>query len=343
MQATATPGFQPPPPSPDGLVAWPEAFGNRFTIFVDAEEEFDWGLPFRRDGYGTAAIAALPDAHRRFAERGVTVGYLIDYPLASESGAIDLLHQVLAIGLAEIGTQLHPWVNPPFEEVVDVPNSFAGNLPQALEAAKLDALTAAITRAFGRAPRVYRAGRYGLGSHTLRLLAARGYLIDTSMRARHDYSGEQGPNYRTIGNHAFRTGPHERVLELPLTTVYTGLLRGLGDTLHRGLGQVARARGVAARLRFLDRVALTPEGTSVSAALEAVRVGVGEGVRVLNLSYHSPSLVPGHTPYVRDAADLRDFWLWWERVLNLLDRLGVRPASVDDLLRASASRPLAAA
>ena len=60
-------------------------------------------------------------------------------------------------GRSAVGTQLHPWVNPPFDEEVTAANSFVGNLPAALEAAKLDVLTDAITPAFGtRADRLSR-------------------------------------------------------------------------------------------------------------------------------------------------------------------------------------------
>jgi len=55
-----------------------------------------------------------------------------------------------------------PWVNPPFDEALTVANSFAGNLPEAIERAKLRVLTDRITEAFGRRPQVYRAGRYGI-------------------------------------------------------------------------------------------------------------------------------------------------------------------------------------
>src|SRR3546814_17515086 len=74
-------------------------------------------------------------------------------------------------------------------------------------------------------------------------------------------------------------------------------------------------------------------------ALEAIRIAVGEGVRVLNFAFHSPSLVPGHTPYVRDAADLAAFHAWWDRVLDLLDRLGVAAIGADALLAAAEAIP----
>jgi hypothetical protein len=328
--------FRPPAPAPEALVRWPESFGTRFTLFVDTEEEFDWSAPFRRDGFGTAAASALPQAHRRFADRGVGVVYLVDFPVVCDAAAVDALGEVLSDHRAEVGAQLHPWVTPPFDERLSLPNSFAGNLPETLEAAKLDGLGQAIKRAFGRAPRAYRAGRYGLGPHTLRLLAARGYRVDTSMRAAYDYSAEGGPDYTAIANHGFRAGPHETILELPLTTVFTGRARQGGGALYGRLGRLPKGMGMAARLGLLNRVSLTPEGVQLPEALEAIRVAAGEGVRLLNFAFHSPSLVPGNTPYVRDAADLRRFWAWWEGVLDLLDRLGIQPATLDEILAAAA-------
>lgn len=328
-----TPPFRPADGRP---VRWRDGFGTRFTLFVDTEEEFDWRAPFRHDGWGVSAVAALPAAHRRFAGRGVESCYLVDYPVATDPAAIDALRAIVAHGRATIGAQLHPWVNPPFDEALSPHSSFAGNLPTALEAAKLDRLTDALVQVTGRRPTVYRAGRYGLGPATLRLLAARGYALDSSMRARYDYRAQGGPDYRAIGNHAFRTGPDSGIVELPLTTVFTGRLRRGGARLYAAAGRVPRGRGVLARLGLLHRVALTPEDMPLADALEAIRVAVGEGVRVLNFAYHSPSLVPGHTPYVRDAADLAGFWRWWDAVLDLLDALGVRPASSDDILAAAA-------
>lgn len=327
-----TPPFRPADGRP---VVWRDGFGTRFTLLVDTEEEFDWSAPFRHDGWSVATAAALPQAHARMAGMGVRSCYLVDYPVATDPGAIDALRAVLAQGDATIGAQLHPWVNPPFDEALSPRSSFAGNLPKPLEAAKLDRLTDALTALAGTRPTVYRAGRYGLGPHTLQLLAARGYALDSSMRARYDYSAQGGPDYRAIANHAFRTGPDGTIVELPLTTVFTGRLRRGGPHLYRAAGRIPRGRGILARTGLLHRVALTPEDMPLADVLEAIRVAVGEGTRVLNFAYHSPSLVPGHTPYVRDAADLATFWRWWDAVLGLLARLGVGAASSDDILAAA--------
>ena len=333
---TPEPGYLVPPPDPADLVIWPEDFGTRFTVFVDTEEEFDWNAPLARDCHGTAAMAAMPVAHRRFAEQGVPLTFMIDYPIVSDPLATDILREALADGVSAVGAQLHAWVNPPFEESLTPPNSYAGNLPPALEAAKLDALTSAITAAFGAAPLAYRAGRYGIGPATAALLSERGYRIDSSMRASYSYARDGGPDFRAVGNHAFRIGD---LVELPLTSIFTGRARRGGVGLHNILGAIPKGRGLFARAGLLSRIAMTPEDMPLDDVLEAIAVAVGEGLRLLNFSFHSPSLAPGYTPYVRDAADLAAFHHWWDRVIADLGRRGVRAASLDQLIAASGALP----
>ncbi|NML05367.1 WalW protein [Sphingomonas sp. G-3-2-10] len=324
--------YRVPEPVREDLVDWPAEFGTRFTVFVDTEEEFDWSKPLDRAARGTQAMNALPAAHRRFADCGVPLNYMIDHPIATCPRSVDILRSCIEDGRSTVGTQLHPWVNPPFEEEVNGPNSFTANLPVALQAAKLRVLTEAIERAFGARPLAYRAGRYGIGRATPALLAAEGYRLDSSMRSGYDYSAEQGPDFSAIPNHAFRMG---QVIELPFTTVNTGLLRRGGARLYRTLGRIPHGRGAASRLGLFSRVSLTPEDMPLNEAMEAVRVAVGEGLRVLNFSFHSPSVEPGHTPYVRDAAGLAAFHRWWDEIFDLLERLGVRPASLGDVLDAA--------
>ena len=226
-----------PPVGPP--VAWPTSFGTRFSVFVDTEEEFDWSQPLSRNARAVTATAAIPAAHRWFADRGIALTFLVDHPVASDPAAVDRIRATFADGRSTVGTQLHPWVNPPHEEEVTGPNSFVGNLPLALQAAKLDILTDLITEQFGRRPLIYRAGRYGIGPETWHLLAERGYRIDSSLRARYDYRAESGPDFRHVGNEAFAIS--DGLIELPLTTVFTGAMRS--PSLYEALGEdTARSR-----------------------------------------------------------------------------------------------------
>lgn len=335
MRANGTgipPGHRPFRPSPGPPICWPDAFGTRFTVFVDVEEEFDWRAPLDSAHRSTTAMTAFPYAHRWFAERGVGLTCMVDYPIASDPVAIAILGRVAEDDRCAIGTQLHPWVNPPLGEPVTPFSSYAGNLSRELEASKIAVITDTIERAFSTRPVAFRAGRYGLGPWTLRSLAAAGYRLDSSVRAGYDLRADGGPDFSRIGNAAYWS---EGMVELPLTSVYPGRAgRRIGPALYRGLGQLPHARGAVARLGIVSRVALTPEGMPVADALRAVEAAVAGGERLLVFSFHSPSLAPGHTPYVRTAAELATFYDWWMQVLARLTRLGVDHASLADILAA---------
>ena len=65
-----------------------------------------------------------------------------------------------------------------------------------------------------------------------------------------------------------------------------------------------------ARLGLMERIKLTPEGMAIEEAKRLVRYMKAEGHRVFVLTYHSPSLEPGNTPYVRSQEDLSNFLRW---------------------------------
>lgn len=321
--------WRPEPASGAERIDWPAVFGQRFLVTVDVEEEFDWSAPLDRRHRSTKAMRAFGAAHRRFADAGVGLNCMVDYPVAVDPASVAILSECVEDGRSEIGAQLHAWVTPPHQEVVDPFTSHAGNLPLALETAKLDSLTQVIATAFGQSPRIFRSGRYGLGPFSLSLLAERGYQIDSSMRALHDYGDGGGMDFSGIDAHGFR---RDGMVELPLTSVYTGLWRARGANLYPGAGCWPRGRGVMARLGLLNRIPLTPEGVGVRDALAGIDRAVADGVRLLTFSFHSPTLEPGHTPYVRTARDREAFDRWWDKVFDRLAYHGVTATTIDEIL-----------
>lgn len=320
------------PPRPDALAQFSEGFGQRFIVTVDTEEEFDWNAPLDRHGHGTLSVPALRTFQQFCEEFGVVPIYLVDYPVADSPLAPEAIGEAVAAGRAEVGVQLHPWVNPPFDEAVTEFNSYAGNLGFELEREKFARLHGRIVEAFGTAPRIYRAGRYGLGPRTAEILDEFGIAIDTSVRARFDYSASGGPNYRTHPLQPYWTDSARRLLELPLTTVYWGPLRQLGNTIYPALWRMPQLRGALARAGLLERIPLTPEGITAEEALRGVDVAIDAGLPVLVFSFHSPSLVPGYTPYVRDAQDLDALYGWWRTLFAHLERRGVKPSNVANIM-----------
>ncbi len=308
--------------------------GPRFIITVDTEEEFDWSAPFSRDQHGTTHVAAIPRFQSLCDEFEVQPCYLVDYPISQDDNAAELLSGYAHNGRAEIGIQLHPWVNPPFKEAITVNNSFACNLPAELEREKLTKLYLAIVDHMGVRPDAYRAGRYGAGPSTPSILADLDIAIDSSVRSRFDYSAQGGPDYSEHPTNPYWLVQNQ-VLELPLTTVFAGSLRGAGDVIFGRWFASDTARSMLARSTMLERIALTPEGIPVNKAIEGIDLALDEGVQILNISFHSPSLAPGHTPYVRTADQLEVFYQWWNIIFRHLKEKDVRPTTIAEIKSAS--------
>lgn len=320
-------------PAPDQRVQFPADFGQRFILTVDTEEEFDWGQPIRREGYTLHSVARLARFQEFCEGVGVVPIYLVDYPIASSPAACEALRPAIAAGKAEVGVQLHPWVSPPHDEDVSEFNSFAGNLPATLEREKFRRLRDAIEQGFGATPLIYRAGRYGLGPNTASILSDHGIAIDTSIRSRFDYSAGGGPNYRDHPVVPWWVDRERGLMELPLTTVYWGLLRQFGPWLYPKMWRVPQLRGLLARIGMLERIPLTPEGVTLDEAIRGIDIAIDEDLPLLVFSFHSPSLAPGFTPYVRSESDLDAFYDWWRAVFAYLQRRQVAPTSVGGLMQ----------
>ena len=280
-------------------------------VTIDTEAEFDWQAPLTRTNRGVASIAHQESAQRIFAAHGITPTYLLDFAVVQDEQACRVIADWLAAGACEIGSHLNPWLTPPFSENLTPANSFPGNLAGDVERAKLVTLTEAIEGRFGRRPRVYRAGRYGLGPRTAGILEELDYAVDMSVAPGADFSREGGPDFTAYGPTPFWFGTNRRLLELPMTWGFAGVLSARGSLLYPRLaGQVGtglRLPGVLARLGLLEYVRLTPEGETPAALKRLTRSLVNRGQRVFSFSYHSPSLVPGNTPYVRDRRELDGF------------------------------------
>jgi hypothetical protein len=308
--------------------------GPRFLVTVDTEEEFDWASAFTRDQHGTTHVPAINRFQRLCDEHDVKPAYLIDYPIVSDPLAMELLGGYVDSGRAEIGVQLHPWVNPPFDEEVTAYNSFACNLPVQLERDKLSILYEKIVERIGKKPDMYRAGRYGARQQTTEILQDLGIAIDTSVRSRFDYSAQSGPDYSNFPINPYWLKRH-KLIELPVTTVYGGHLQKLGPKLFRDVFGSDTSRSILSRTGLLERIALTPEGIPLDKAKIGIDAALKEGVGILNFSFHSPSLAAGNLSYTRTETDLEKFYIWWKEIFAYLAQRNIRaisPSEIKNLL-----------
>jgi hypothetical protein len=280
-------------------------------VVVDTEEEFDWSRPFARENTSVTAIRQLPVLQEVLDRYNINPTYVIDYPVATSPISAPVIRMLYESGRCAVGAHLHPWVNPPYYEKLTPANSFASNLGYELERAKLAALTDAVDKLVGVRPRIYKAGRYGFGPSTVRVLHELDYAIDVSVNPYMDYSDQRGPNFERFDPRPFWFGSNGALLEVPCTLGFAGFLRRYGQPLHRRVDtntwRAVRLPGILSRSGGLNKIMLSPETSTLSEMQAVTRALMADGVRTFSFTLHSPSIEPGHTPYVRTAADLRAF------------------------------------
>jgi len=300
--------LKPPPPV--------DLLGYRFTpqlpapgqppclfVVVDTEAEFNWEKPFSRDLTAVSAIARLQDGQEVFEAFGVRPIYLIDYPVAAQEQSVAVIRKILDRRAAVIGAHLHPWTTPPFNEDLNPRLSFPGNLPRDIEAQKLDYLYDTIERSFSLKTPFYKAGRYGIGPNTIDLITKRGALVDFSLLPHTNLSNQGGPDFRKFHPGSYRA-EGRNLLAVTMTRGFCGSLAQIGDfarVMDKNWIFPRLMRAALARGKMLERVTLTPEGMSAADQIHLITTLFLRGHRQFVLHYHSPSLAPGNTPYVRNA------------------------------------------
>jgi hypothetical protein len=285
--------------------------GPLLLVIVDTEEEFDWDAPFSPSNTSCRAMRSIERVQAVLDRFGVRPTYVVDYPVATVPDGYEPLLDVFRDGRCAVGAHLHPWVNPPHVEPMSSATSFGCNLEPALEREKIRRLRAVIAERFGVVPRVYKAGRYGLGAASVDTVRALGFDVDASINPHWDYAVYGGPSFVAFDARPFWFEGEPALLEVPCSSGFVGAAGPLAPRLHRwaltpALGRL-RMPGILSRLGLANRLMLSPEGFALDEMIRLADALLARGVRVLTLSYHSPSAEVGHTPYVRSDRDLDEF------------------------------------
>ena len=301
-------------------------------VSLDTEED-NWHRS--RTGVTVENICQLRRLAVMFERWGVRPTYFTTYQVAINRGAADVIRDVCDGGRGEIGAHLHPWNTPPLAEDFVPRNSMVKNLPPALQAAKIERLTETLEAAFEIKPRAFRAGRYGIGRNTVPALAACGYRVDSSVSPFVSLEEvDDGPSFVGAPMVPYRLAPDRdvtepadngAVLEIPLSHGFNRGPFSVWEPVRRALEapplRWLHVAGLAARAGLLRRLSLSPEHRSVEDMLTLSRRLLEHGVPYLQISWHTPSLLPGLSPFVATAADVTRLYAKIDTYLDGLSKL----------------------
>lgn len=286
-------------------------------ITIDTEED-NW------DNYSVLNnsvdnIERLPVLQKLFDKYNAIPTYLVNYPVATTPSSIEILSTFLKRGVCEIGAHCHPWNTPPFNEELSEKNSMMCHLPYDLLIEKMGNLHEAIKSNLHTTPVSFRAGRWGFNKDVAKCLLEFGYKIDTSISPFVDWSIYHGPNFRKASTYPyyfeaddiFKKSSEGSLLEIPPTIGYFQSNFKLCDRLtyifNKPPLSKLRLLGLLSRLGLVNFYWLSPELSSGGDMIGLAKRFVKKGHKFLNMSFHSTSLYPGKSPFVKNEAELKDF------------------------------------
>lgn len=278
-------------------------------LSIDTEED-QWGATERTSSVRNAN--ELPRFQTFAEELGLRPTYFVNHPVATDPTSRSIVADLAQRG-AEIGAHVHPWNTPPFEEALEPRNTMLWNLPVALQRAKIVATRDALAEVLEGSPTTFRAGRLGLGRETVGALIETGFDVDSSVSPFFDWGGHDGgPDFDGAPLDAYRIDcesepsqptPGGRLREVPISCGFTRPGFERLQRIHRSLVNPSGrslAAGVLSRLGLVRRVLGSPEPTDTRDLIALVRRIAERRHGFVHLFLHSPSLVPGLTPFVPD-------------------------------------------
>jgi hypothetical protein len=284
---------------------------RRVYLCVSIDCECDKGTrwrvrrPLAFDGVHTGIVERL---HPLFREYGMKPTYLLSPELLLDAPSVDKLRP---LGGCELGTHLHGEFAEPGATEPDVTSAVQRDYPPEIERAKLTWLTQAFRLAFGRDPKSFRAGRFGIGPSSVPILEDLGYAVDSSVTPHVDWSDvSSGLSFVDAPRqpyHPDRRDPSRagdgKLLEVPVTIrpPRLGFLPVLGKRLQRRWMRPTFSTG--ARL-----IAIVQETQK-----EAQRAQETAPV-VLNAMFHNVEVIAGASPYASSERQA-------ERILRRLGTL----------------------
>jgi hypothetical protein len=295
---------------------------SRVYLCVSIDCECDKGPAWRTRrplSFEGVHIGIAERLHPLFQRHGAKPTYLLSPELLRDARSVERL---ASLGGCELGTHLHGELAEPGAFAPDVTSAVQRDYPADVERAKLAWLTGAFRDAFARAPASFRAGRFGVGAHTLPILFDLGYAVESSVTPHVDWSdvspglsfvGAPTQPYHPDAGDPARPGA-SALWEVPVTIVRHTLAR------------------VPLLGRLLEHRWLRPTKTEGDALVAIARDAVAEARAhpppdarppapvVLNAMFHNVEVVAGASPYaatdaeaVRIARRLGALLAWAER------------------------------
>ena len=276
-------------------------------ISIDVEED----MPYWKIETETTIhnLEGIPKIQRLFDNYNIRPTYLLDYPYVTNENAVEYFKSI--IDRCEIGAHMHPWNTPPLTEEESKKIEYPSNLNYQRQYEKIKTVTDELTKAFGRPPASYRAGKFGFNEDTGDILRRLGYLVDSSVTPMVSWENQNGPSFLDYRVEPFLIDHSAcEILEVPVTISLNKNLPGILEKVYLSIPKFTKIRGLLSKdyLNIVDLVWLYPVLFTSREMIQLSDVLIKRDVNVLNMFFHSSELVSGESIYHKTEKDVERFF-----------------------------------
>jgi hypothetical protein len=306
------------------------------TIDTEVDKSYDWTNP-ELESY-TSVLNGIPDLLTPLFEKyGARPTYLLSSEVMEQPDCVKVLKE---ISNCELGTHLHGDVVEPHKTILDMRNKRIKEMQcsysREIETEKLQNLTEIYRRAFRRAPKAFRAGRFGAGSNTISILERLGYTVDSSVTPYIFWNYAEGKaDFRRACNHPYypseddiTTKGGSKILEVPVSIVphyYYKLLDRM-------------SRSISGSLCALNDMFYCIWISPVESDYFRLRYGINKSLRcdpdshvlVLNMMFHSMDVIPGASPAIKADSKKNVVLKRLDSILELCERKNFKFATLSE-------------
>jgi len=290
-------------------------------VSIDTECDKGPGWRVRQPLEFTNVLNGLPQRLQPIFDRhGITASYLLSPEIIRNQACASYFKSLG--GRIELGTHLHSEFIPPEDNpATTVTSDFQSDYSQEVEKQKLTNLTSSFVEQFGYAPKCFRAGRFGIGSHSLEILEELGYRVDSSVTPYLWWRRAKGQGVNFLGapfspyhpsSEDFRKHGAMKLLEVPVSLINPFWNR-FPSGLVRLINPFNRYQTITLHLalkRFLRPKWLRPTYSNTEEMLEVSEwiIQHCEDEHVfLCMMFHSSEFTVGTSPYSSTEDDVQTY------------------------------------
>ena len=322
------------------------SFNKKIIISVDTEA--DWFDQKTNAVSNINSLYHLQDECDRF---NIALTYLITYEVASTESSLKILDEFNKDSKCEIGSHLHVWSTPPFQNPnkhnvdVDWYHGFQSELPDNLLDQKLSSLHNVILKNLGVRAQSHRAGRWGVDIRTLSWLEKNNYLVDSSISSRKFWFYSKGVkeyikiNALTSPNNPYYPSRDDiakegkgknafRILEVPVTGIP---LRFLSNTQNKGLILFSVIINKLGNYN-IGNISFRPSyDIGLKKFEHLIRKLFESDIQIYNFMLHSNELAVGKSPYSKTENSRNQLLKRIQLVFRLADEYGINGIKLSDV------------